>query len=196
MRKTVVARPVMKPRAAVARVTTRRCDGEVTVTADDGFEDFYLGSRQRLVTFLYATSGDLAEAQDVAQETYARAWQRWSTVEGYGDPEAWLRTVAYRLLCSRWRKARNRVAAYRRHGVAESVQAPGENTLALVSALRALPQAQRDAVVLHHLLDLPVTQVAVETGVPVSTVKTRLARGRRTLANLLSSELPEEVAHA
>jgi RNA polymerase sigma-70 factor (ECF subfamily) len=168
----------------------------VAVTADDGFEDFYVSSRQRLVTFVYAISGDLSDAQDVAQETYARAWQRWSTVETYGDPEAWLRTVAYRLLCNRWRKARNRVAAYRRHGSERPVDAPSENTMALVSALRELPEVQREAVVLHHLLDLPVTQVAVETGVPVSTVKTRLARGRRTLATLLSTELAEEVSHA
>lgn len=166
------------------------------MTADDGFEEFYVGSRQRLVTFLYAVGGDLSDAQDVAQEAYARAWQRWSTIHRYGDPEAWLRTVAYRLLSNRWRKARNRVAAYRRHGTAEAVDAPSENTLALVTALRRLPPAQREAIVLHHLFDLPVTEVAQETGVPVNTVKTRLARGRQALAGLLSTELPEEVQHA
>jgi RNA polymerase sigma-70 factor (ECF subfamily) len=48
--------------------------------------------------------------------------------------------------------------------------------------------AQRKAVVLHHLLDLPVDQVAVELGVPVGTVKSRLARARGALAARLAPE--------
>ena len=58
----------------------------------------------------------------------------------------------------------------------------------LTEALCALPMAQRKAVVLHHLLDLPVDQVAVELGVPVGTVKSRLARARGALATLLATE--------
>jgi RNA polymerase sigma-70 factor (ECF subfamily) len=54
-----------------------------------------------------------------------------------------------------------------------------------VTALRRLPEAQRLAIVLHHVLGLPVASVAVETGVPVGTVKARLARGRQALAALL-----------
>jgi DNA-directed RNA polymerase specialized sigma24 family protein len=63
------------------------------------------------------------------------------------------------------------------------VEVPG-----LTEALRALPMAQRKAVVLHHLLDLPVDQVAVELGVPVGTVKSRLARARGALATHLAPE--------
>ena len=58
----------------------------------------------------------------------------------------------------------------------------------LTEALRALPMAQRKVVVLHHLLDLPVDQVAVELGVPVGTVKSRLARARGALATRLAPE--------
>ncbi|RSM61724.1 hypothetical protein DMB66_24020 [Actinoplanes sp. ATCC 53533] len=58
-----------------------------------GFEEFYTGTRHRLITYLYAMTGDRAEAQDAAQEAYVRAWQRWSTVSGYDNPEAWVRTV-------------------------------------------------------------------------------------------------------
>jgi RNA polymerase sigma-70 factor (ECF subfamily) len=56
----------------------------------------------------------------------------------------------------------------------------------LVAALRQLPAAQRRAVVLHHIVDLPVTEVADELGVPVGTVKAWLHRGRQTLACLLA----------
>ncbi|RKN46487.1 SigE family RNA polymerase sigma factor [Micromonospora endolithica] len=163
---------------------------------DDGFGEFYRTSRHRTVTVLYALGGDLAEAQDAAQEAYARAWQRWSKVGAYDDPEAWVRTVGHRLLINRWRKVRNGIAAYRRHGPAPNAGPPSENTVALVAALRQLPAEQRQAIVLHHLADLSVTEIAAQTGTPTGTVKARLARGRRTLATLLDVTLPEEVRHA
>jgi RNA polymerase sigma-70 factor, ECF subfamily len=59
--------------------------------------------------------------------------------------------------------------------------------------LRALPVAQRQVLVLHHLVGLPVAEVAHELGLPVGTVKTRLARGRRALARRLALD-PEEVS--
>ncbi|MBU2664668.1 SigE family RNA polymerase sigma factor [Actinoplanes bogorensis] len=154
----------------------------------DGFEEFYGGTRHRLVTYLYAMTGDRAEAQDAAQEAYVRAWQRWPAVSGYDDPEGWLRTVAYRLCLNQWRKARNRLRAYGRHGVDLDVPPPHPGTVALIAALRQLPVGERQAITLHHLMDLPVADVAAQTGVPVNTVKTRLARGRRALAGLLDEE--------
>jgi RNA polymerase sigma-70 factor (sigma-E family) len=166
------------------------------VAEDNGFEDFYHGTRQRVVTFLYAMSGDRTDAQDAAQEAYVRAWQRWSTICTYDDPEAWVRKVGYRLCLNRWRKARNRIIAYRRHGADSMVGPPGEDTVALVTALKKLPLPDREAIILHHLLDLSVADVAAQTGVPANTIKTRLVRGRRTLASLLGKELTGRYMHA
>ena len=90
----------------------------------DGFDEFYRGSRQRLLGFVYVLTGDLAEAQDAVQEAYIRAWQRWSTVSGYDDPEAWVRVVASRIAVSRWRSLRSRARAYLRHGATETVPGP------------------------------------------------------------------------
>jgi RNA polymerase sigma-70 factor (ECF subfamily) len=101
------------------------------------------------------------------------------------DPEAWVRTVAWRVLANRWRKLRGRAAAYQRHGEPPGVPEPSEDTVLLVTVLRRLPAEQRLAIVLHHVVGLPVANVAVETGVPVGTVKARLARGRQALAALL-----------
>jgi DNA-directed RNA polymerase specialized sigma24 family protein len=56
-----------------------------------------------------------------------------------------------------------------------------------------LPVAQRQGLVLHHLVRLPVGKVARELGLPVGTVKTRPARGRRALARRLALD-PEEVS--
>ena len=77
------------------------------------------------------------------------------------------------------------VAVRLRAGLESRPAGPSE-VPGLMEALRALPVAQRKVVVLHHLLDLPVEQVAAELGVPVGTVKSRLARARGTLAARLA----------
>lgn len=56
-------------------------------------------------------------------------------------------------------------------------------------ALQRLPVDQRSVVLMHHVLDLPLEQVARELDVPIGTVKSRLSRGRSTLKTLLGSEV-------
>ncbi|MBU8858870.1 MULTISPECIES: SigE family RNA polymerase sigma factor [unclassified Micromonospora] len=162
----------------------------------DSFDEFYRGSRQRLLGFVYVLTGDLAEAQDAVQEAYIRAWQRWSTVRGYDDPEAWIRVVASRIAVSRWRSLRSRARAYLRHGAEESMPAPSTDTVEVVTALRRLPEEQRVALALYYLLGMPVAEVARETDAPVGTVKARLSRGRAALAELLTVVDLEEPADA
>jgi RNA polymerase sigma-70 factor (ECF subfamily) len=62
--------------------------------------------------------------------------------------------------------------------------------VALIAALAMLPQAQRVSIVLHHLADLSVAQVAEETGASVSAVKQQLVRGRAALAGMLADDPP------
>jgi len=162
----------------------------------EGFDAFYTGSSRRVLHQMYAMTGNLADAQELVQEAYARAWQRWSSVSTYDDPEAWVRTVAWRLAASRWRKAKNGVAALLRHGPAPDTPEPSIDNVALVAALRQITEAQRRTVVLHHLVGLSVAEVAHEMNVPEGTVKARLSRGRAALAQLLSdTSLSEEGSH-
>ena len=162
----------------------------------DEFDAFYSGSVHRLVGVLFSMTGDLAEAQDVVQEAFARAWDRRSTMSRIDNPEAWVRTVAWRLAVSRWRRARTSVSAWRRHGPPVDVPAPDVEHLALAQALRRLPETHRRAIVLHYLCDLSVEQVAAETGSPVGTVKAHLSRGRAALAAHLSEPTSPGSQHA
>ncbi|MFP8886519.1 SigE family RNA polymerase sigma factor [Streptomyces mangrovi] len=150
------------------------------------FDAFYASSVSRLIGQLYAMTGDLAEAQDVVQEAFVRAWERWSELDMDSAPEAWVRKVAWRLAVSRWRRMRTALAFARRQGPPAAVPPPDPHHVLLVQALRRIPEAQRRAVVLHHLCDLTVDQVAAETDCPVGTVKARLSRGRTALARLLA----------
>ena len=72
-----------------------------------------------------------------------------------------------------------------KHGRPAPVPEPSPDSVVLVAAMRQLPEVQRRAIVLHHLVDLSVEEVARETGAPVGTVKARLSRGRAALAEIL-----------
>lgn len=159
------------------------------------FDAFYATTARRVLHYVYAVSGDLGEAQDVVQEAYARAWQRWSRVSGYDNPEAWVSMVAWRLAANRWRGARRWLAARTRLGRPATVPGPTPDRVAIVAALQAISKTQRETVVLHYLLDMSIAEIGAMTNTPAGTVKVRLSRARAALAPLLS-DLNEEADNA
>ena len=155
---------------------------------DSGFDAFYGSTCRPLLGQLYAMCGDMDEAQDCLQEAYLRAWQRWPRISTYEDPAGWVRQVAWRLAINRWHRARNAVRAWVRHGPAPAVAETSPDGLLLASAMRGLPAAQREALVLHYLAGMTIEQIAEQTGAPTGTIKARLARGRTHLSELMSEE--------
>ena len=83
---------------------------------DEDFAGFYKAAYQRLLGQLFAVTGDLAEAENVLQEAYARAFARWAQVRAYDLPEAWVRRVALNLAAMAARRLRRRAAALLRLG--------------------------------------------------------------------------------
>jgi len=150
------------------------------------FDAFYGAAAMRIVRHCYALTGNVADSQDIAQEAFARAWQRWAKVSACDSPEAWVRHVATNLATSRWRRDRTARAAAPELARQQSVPEISPNTVALVAALRTLPERQRVVLVLHYLADLPVDQIASDIGCPVGSVKAWLSRGRAALAAVLS----------
>jgi RNA polymerase sigma-70 factor, ECF subfamily len=122
-----------------------------------------------------------------------RASTRWPQVRDFNVPEQWVRRVAMNLAVDGLRRARRRLAAMARPGPGPVTPPISVERVALADALQTLPRSYRQVIVLHHLLELPVEQVARELGIPAGTVKGRLARGRRTLAARLDPAA-EEVA--
>ena len=153
------------------------------------FDEFYEGSLRRVTAQVYAMIGSWDEAQECTQEAFVKAWSHRRRLDRAEAPEAWVRTTAYRLAVSRWRRVRrNDRFADRAVGPATTSTGPDPDHVALVAALAQLPEAQRRAIVLHHIADLPVREVARETGVAEGTVKARLSRGRTALAALLTPD--------
>lgn len=155
------------------------------------FADFYRASYERLVRQLVAVTGRRQDAEDVVQEAFARAAQRWEQLSRYDKPEAWVRQVAMRLVIDELRRVRRALAALVRHGPPAPAPGPSETLPAVVDALRLVPLRYRQVLVLHHLADLPVDEVAAELRLPVGTVTARLSRGRALLRAALGPDHAE-----
>lgn len=159
------------------------------MAAGDEFDDLYHALFPRLAAELFAYLGDRAEAEDVTQEALLRAWQRWSTVGHYDEPMAWVRHVAWNLATSRWRRMTAAGRAWARHrSPAYAAVTLSADHVALVAALRRLPERPRRAIVLHYIADLSVAQVASDMATRPGTVMSWLHRGRAELARLLSDD--------
>ena len=145
------------------------------------FTSFYTAGFPRLVGQLYAMTGDRAEAQDAVQEAFVRAWVHRGRIEKDRGAEAWVRVTAWRIAASRWRRGQEGIRLMLLAARPDRAAGPGPDRVAFVEALRRVPAEQRRALVLYHLVDLTVEQIAAETGVRPGTVKARLARGRAAL---------------
>jgi DNA-directed RNA polymerase specialized sigma24 family protein len=95
-------------------------------------------------------------------------------------------TAPVNLAADRARRLHRRARAILRLSPPPAVPPVSVEALVLAQALRTLPVRQRQVIVLHHLVDLPVEEVARTLAMPEGTVKSLLARGRRALAAKLA----------
>jgi RNA polymerase sigma-70 factor, ECF subfamily len=128
---------------------------------------------------LYAFTGGRADvAEDATAEAFARAVASRDLLR---DPLAWIYRVAFRVAIDELRRDRRRTT------LPEAPSAPPE-VAGVVQALRKLSPNQRAAMVLRHVLDLDVDEVAKRMGIAAPTVRVHLYRGRTRLRDLLGSE--------
>lgn len=169
---------------------------ETPVDADEEIAALYARAYPRLVGLLTSVGGSRSDAEEVAQDAYVKLLPRWNKIRTYDDPEAWVRAVAVRMLISRRRRATVAARGLRRlaaHPQRTTETELSPDAVAVSAALGALPVSHRAVIVLHHVVDLPVEQVAAELHIPLGTVKSRLSRARAALAPLLEPE--ESIDH-
>ena len=152
----------------------------------DSVAELYATACPGLIGYLTVLGGDRAEAEDVAQEAFVRLLEHWQRIAEYDDPRAWLRQVATRMLISRARRRKVARLALPRLRGGQTSEPPTADRLDLAAALATLPVGWRAVVLMHHVDDLPVEEIASQLRIPVGTVKSRLSRARAALAPLVS----------
>jgi RNA polymerase sigma factor (sigma-70 family) len=173
---------------------------------DTGFVTLYHAYRSVVFSVALRLCGRWADAEDLSAEAFLRAYR---ALVGYQPdrlaalrPRSWLVTI----LLNVWRNSRRTAA--RRTQSSPLDQAPdpadpqadveraverSETERELAELLRELPDAQRVAVVLRHVVDLPITEIAEVLGRPEGTIKSHISRGLTRLRELQAKQ--HEVSH-
>ncbi|GAB3440622.1 SigE family RNA polymerase sigma factor [Phycicoccus ginsengisoli] len=158
---------------------------------EDEFRAFAATAIPRLRRIALATCRDPHRADDLVQTTLEKLYAVWPRVHGVDDPLAYARTTLVRSLVSEQRRhwwQRERSTADAGHDVVAAAQTERvEQRLDLHDALSRLPERQRMAVVLRHLEDLSVAEVARLMGCSEGTVKSTTSDGLRALRSSLET---------
>jgi RNA polymerase sigma-70 factor (ECF subfamily) len=140
--------------------------------------------------------GNEAEAEDVAQEAFLRAYRSLATYRADGPFAAWIARIAARQAVQRLVKRQPALELDETSGAAvasvtgdepEASALAGEQRAAVRQAVAALPRTQRDVIALRFFSELSLEEIAQTTGTPVGTVKSRLHRGLASLRESMPS---------
>jgi len=160
--------------------------------ADAEFRADLLAATPSLRAFAFSLVGDRSRADDLVQDTLLRAWQRRDRFEPGTCLQAWAFTLLRNLFYSECRKRKREVEDV--DGLfAATLSTPPEQlgrieVAALRCALMQLSDEQREAVLLNGAEGLTYEEAAQVCGVAIGTIKSRVNRARRHLAQLLAVE--------
>jgi RNA polymerase sigma-70 factor (ECF subfamily) len=150
---------------------------------DLDFADWYRQERPKVLAALSVLSGERDVAADATDEAFARAYARWPRVRRMASPGGWTYRVALNALRTTLRRrARSSVVGPLTAGVVPDAD------VELWELVRALPDRQRQAVVLRYVADLPEAEIATAMGVRRGTVSSTLAAARARLLEALREE--------
>ena len=135
----------------------------------------------------YAARRGSSDPEAIAAETMAIAWRRLERVP-VDDPRPWLFVTARNLLMAERRKSARRSQADRALARPEAAPAVESADPAVTRALRALPERDREALLLVAWEDLTPAQAAEALGIAPVAFRVRLLRARRRFARSLAAD--------
>lgn len=168
------------------------------------FDRFYRDNYRRLVVSLQlaAVSTELSdEAEDTAQDAFARTLARWTTVRRGTNPAGYVYRVAFRhqrrssLRRQRWLKVSSLVQTRTRLRRDAQPSSPGDlwaEAAAVRDAIADLPMGCRRAVALCVYAEMTPMEAAAVLGVSASTLRTQLQRARQALTAATASTIADE----
>lgn len=164
------------------------------------FEPFLRAYQDMVFTMALRLLGNEAEAEDVSQEVFLKAWSHFPSILGSASVGGWLKTVTRNLCLNHLQRHRARWTAFSDLSGPDGEPVPMDIPMAetqtptvmsaeqrhlLEAALARLPDHQRVPLVLYHFEDLDYAEIARALGVSIPKVKTDLFRGREALRKKL-----------
>lgn len=146
-------------------------------------------NQRRVFQIAYGVLGNSADAEDVAQETFLRAYQKFSSLREAEKFRAWVNRIAFRLALNRQRGQRRRMArdtAWHVEEVGTTVDgAKNAERQVMLDQLRReiedLPEKLRSVLQLSIVEEMEAEDVGAVLGIPAGTVRSRLHTARKLL---------------
>lgn len=147
--------------------------------------------------FAYLLLGNPDDAEDVAQETFLRAWKYLERFDTTRPLRPWLLSIASNL-ASNWRRSAGRyfsalTRAFRDEPSPDSIEEKTTQQMQadnLWEAVQSLKTADQQVIYLRYFLDLSVAETADALQVAEGTVKSRLSRALKKLQNIIRDDFP------
>ena len=169
---------------------------QITGTGSLDFTTFMRSYQDMVFSTAARLSGNDAQAQDIAQEVFVRAYVHFDQLRASATSGGWLKTVATNLALNHLRRYRARWRRDEQDSTELEVPVPDtllgdlgtqQHRALIEDALRKLPVDQRTALVLYHFEDLSYQEISARLSASLAKIKTDIRRARLALLPLLHS---------
>jgi RNA polymerase sigma-70 factor, ECF subfamily len=182
---------------------------QITGTGSLDFTTFMRSYQDMVFSTAARLSGNDAQAQDIAQEVFVRAYEHFAELSGSASAGGWLKTVATNLSINYLNRYRKRWRMFSEmRAAADDESAPEiewetpdtllsdlsaeQRRLIVDAALKQLPAHQRMPLVLYHFEDMPYQDIAAKLGISLTKVKTDIRRARAALLPALKQAAAQD----
>lgn len=137
--------------------------------------------------FLHQTLGDKELSDDLAQETFIKAYTHLTTFKNLSNFSTWLFRIAYNVFYDyiRNRKETSGLEDWEVDATYQIEQKRIGEEMDIYRGLSLLKETERTCVTLHYMEDQPIEKIAAIMEIPSGTVKSHISRGKEKLANFL-----------
>lgn len=147
--------------------------------------DRYQGALRRF--FLHQTCGDTALSDDLAQDSFLKAYTSLRTYRGDAQFSTWLYRIAYNVWCDHQRRQRPTSDIEKAKTMQQSSSGGAGLTIDLQKALAILSETERLCITLQIIEGYSIDEISTITSMPQGTVKSHLFRGKEKLTTYLTS---------
>lgn len=137
--------------------------------------------------FLHQTLGDSELSDDLAQETFLKAYTNLASFKNLSSFSTWLYRIAYNIFYDyiRSRKETSGLEDWEIDATYQVEQKQVGEQMDIYQGLSQLKKEERTCITLFYMEDLTIDKIAVVTGMPTGTIKSHLSRGKEKLSNFL-----------
>ena len=137
--------------------------------------------------FLHQTLGDEELSDDLAQDTFIKAYTHLASFKNLSSFSTWLFRIAYNVFYDyiRTRKETSGLEDRETDALFQTEQKDVGQAMDIYRGLSLLKEAERTCLTLHYMEDLSIDKISIVIGMPTGTIKSHLSRGKEKLANFL-----------